>query len=201
MEKYQGVKFCYRRRSNSFARTDARLTILNRWAYLFFQLGLTPVHAKGAYGNQSYRTGQSSFFITKSGMVPTEELNEDNFCHVIDFEQATNTFITEGQSIPSSESLLHNLLYQSQPHMNAILHGHSALFLKYAAALNIPTTKTFHQYGSRELAESAVELMDGVTQIFILKNHGFVVLGKNIEEAGNLTLDTLSQLIMILRTN
>jgi len=198
MEKYQGVKFGYRCTGNCFDRTDKQLTTLNRWAYLFSQLGLTPVHSEGAYGNQSCRTGPSSFFITKSGMVPTEELSEDNFCHIIGFDIASNTFITEGTSAPSSESLLHYLIYQSHPQINAVLHGHSTLFLKHASTLNIPTTKHFHPYGTRELAESALAIMDDATEFFILRDHGFVALGKDIEEAGRLTLDFFTKLIVII---
>jgi L-fuculose-phosphate aldolase len=199
MERYQGVKFGHRRTGDSFISNDGQLAALNRWAYLFSELGLAPVHAGGAYGNQSYRTGDSSFVITRSGMSPTEELKQDNFCHVVDFDEATHTFIYEGKAIPSSECLLHHALYKSQPQINAILHGHSALFNRFANRLNIPVTASFQQYGTPELAESALALMDGVTRFFILKEHGFVALGEDLEQAGNLTLDSFSKLIRFLR--
>lgn len=78
MEKYQSVKFKYRRTGESFPY-DRRLTILNRWGYIFSQLGLTPVHSDGAYGNRSFRTGFTSFLITRSGMPPTEPLIPENY--------------------------------------------------------------------------------------------------------------------------
>ncbi len=90
MEKYQGVKFQHHQTKSTFDY-DHRLLSLNRWAYLFSQLGLTPVHADGdivgAYGNHSYRTGEKSFVITKSAMVPAEILHPDNFCHIVDFTE------------------------------------------------------------------------------------------------------------------
>lgn len=198
MEKYQGVKFKYRQTGESF-HYDRRLTTLNSWAYLFSQLGLTPVHADGAYGNQSYRTGSTSFLITRSGMTPTEQLIPENYSHVVRCDGAENTFITEGKAVPSSESLLHSALYSALPNINAILHGHSQLINTYAAALKIPVTRTFFPYGTPELAESAVALLDGTLQFFILKDHGFVALGEDIDSAGKLTLDYFAGLIRILQ--
>lgn len=199
MEKYRGIKFSYRQISDSFP-SDRRLAALNRWAYLFSQLGLTPIHADGAYGNQSFRTGPASFVITRSGMTPTEQLTVENYSHIAGFEPSTGTFLTEGGAIPSSESLLHNALYKVLPDINAILHGHSQLLNSYAAALDIPVTRKFFPYGTAELAESAVELMDGTLRFFILKDHGFVALGEDIDGAGKLTLDYYVKLIRVLQT-
>lgn len=198
MEKYQGVKFRLQRVREKF-HYDHRLAELNRWAYLFSQLGLTPVHAAGAYGNQSYRTDGTSFIITRSGMIPEEQLIPENYCHVIGLDKSAGTFITEGTATPSSESLLHHALYQAMPGINAILHGHSALINAHAAELKIPATNSFHPYGTPELAESAVALMDGVIRFFILKDHGFVALGEDIDGAGKLTLDYFAELIRLMR--
>jgi ribulose-5-phosphate 4-epimerase/fuculose-1-phosphate aldolase len=199
MERYQGVKFGHRQVADFFDGDHHQLTILNHWAYLLSELGLTPIHGDGAYGNQSYRTGTSSFVITRSGMVPTQKLNRDNFCQVVEFEDTTRTFVYQGKVIPSSESPLHRALYQSQPHINAILHGHSALFNRYSEDLNIPATAKFAPYGTPELAESALALMDGVTRFFLLKDHGFVALGEDIEQAGQLTLASFANLIKFLQ--
>lgn len=198
MEKYQGVKFSFQRAQESF-HYDRRLAELNRWAYLFSQLGLTPVHAAGAYGNQSYRTGSGSFIITGSGMVPAERLIPENYCHVAALDDSSGTFITEGTATPSSETLLHHALYRAMPGINAILHGHSALINAHAVDLKIPVTRAFHPYGTPELARSAVDLMDGTIRFFILKDHGFVALGEDIAAAGKLTLDYFAELISILR--
>lgn len=200
MESYQGVKFRFQRTAATF-HYDRQLTELNRWAYLFSQLGLTPLHATGAYGNQSYRTGHESFIITRSGMVPAERLLPDNFCQVTSLDESSATFRTAGSATPSSESLLHHALYRASPAVNAILHGHSALLNDHAAELEIPVTRTFQPYGTPELARSAVELSAGGSRFFILKDHGFVALGENIAGAGRLTLDYFAELISILRNN
>ena len=199
METYQGVKFQYHPIKTTFTYDD-RLALLNRWAYLFAQLGLAPVHTRGAYGNHSYRTGPTSFVITKSAMTPAETLQPADFCHVVGFEEPTATFITEGNAPPSSECFLHNALYRALPHINAILHGHCSLLNIHAGDLNIPVTKKFYDYGTPELADSALALLTPDTSFFILKDHGFVALGEDIDSAGQVTLQYFSELITLLRT-
>ncbi len=200
MEQYQGVKFQFSQSAPSFDY-DRKLEILNRWVFLFTELGLAPLHSTGAYGNQSYRTTSSSFIITQSGMSPQKQLNAANYVHVIGFDAANGTFMTEGPATPSSESFLHNVLYEALPHINTILHGHSSLLGKYAQQLDIPVTKHFHDYGTPELAESALQMASGNTLFFILKDHGFVALGKDIETAGEITLGYYMKLISLLRNN
>lgn len=199
MESYQGVKFRHLQTKNVYAY-DQRLTLLNHWAHIFAQLGLAPVHGSGAYGNQSYRTGETSFIITKSAMIPAETLHPDNFCHVTGFDEQTTSFITEGTALPSSESFLHQALYQFLPHINTILHGHCSLLNNYSQALNIPVTKNFYDYGTQDLANSALELLnDKPILFFILKDHGFVALGEDIDSTGKLTLSYFSDLVVLLQ--
>jgi len=200
MEIYQGVKFEYTRVSTSFI-WDQRLEVLNYWTTLFTELGLAPLHGDGAYGNQSYRTSPSSFFITRSAMKPQKNLHPADYVHVTGFDTANHTFIIEGTTIPSSESFLHNSLYEALPDINAILHGHSSLLSQYAEDLGIPVTQKFHDYGTPELAESALKMTGNNCEFFILKDHGFVALGKNIETAGKLTLDYYSELIKFIKNN
>lgn len=201
METYQGVKFRYLQVGEEFTCGADQLATLHHWAYLFSQLGLTPVHAEGAYGNQSCRTGSSSFFITKSGMHPSENFDKDSFCHVTAFDKNSDTFLIEGKAVPSSESMLHAFLYNAQPDINAILHGHSRLFMHYADRLGIPTTHAFHPYGTRDLAESAVACGQSGARFFILKDHGFVAMGDTITSAGKLTLSFLAKVINLIASS
>lgn len=200
METYQGVKFQYSRTQLTFAY-DQRLEILNQWVFLFTELGLAPLHDSGAYGNQSYRASPSSFIITRSGMAPQKRLNVENYVHITGFDTRSGTFMTEGLATPSSECFLHNALYNALPHINAVLHGHSALLSEYAEHLSIPVTKKFHEYGTPELADSALQMQKERSDFFILKDHGFVALGKDIQSAGNMTLDYAAKLIKILQNN
>lgn len=199
MEQYQGIKFNFKRRKLSFSY-DTRLSRLNYWANLFSELGLAPLHPDGAYGNYSYRTSDESFMITKSGMVPSSTLTPENYCHVAGFDKSSTRFFIEGEAVPSSESFLHNEIYLTSPKTEAILHGHSPLLMVHSRELGIETTKRFYDYGTQELADSAVELVADGIDFFNLKDHGFVVLGKSIDSAGQLTLDYFSKLIALLKS-
>ncbi len=198
METYQGVKFQCSRTNPSF-NYDEKLEDLNQWVYLFTELGLAPLHKTGAYGNQSYRTGPSSFIITRSEMSPQKQLNVEDYVHITGFVAKDNTFITEGLATPSSESFLHNSLYGTLPHINTIFHGHSSLLGNYAQQLDIPVTKQYQDYGTPELANSALQMTKQSHDFFILKDHGFVSLGKNMETAGKMTLDYYLKLITLIR--
>lgn len=187
METYQGVKFNYRQIAQS-CPDHPLLDRLNYWVFLFSQLGLAPVHSTGAYGNQSFRSDDNSFVITKSSMLPERNLNRDNYTLVKTYNPDTSEFLIEGAYPPSSESFLHHYIYQADDEVRAILHGHSDLINVYAKELGIAVTDKFYDYGTQELAASALATMREGHRFFILKNHGFVALGANLDEAGKLTL-------------
>ena len=190
METYRGIKFNHQQDAPTFA-FDHRLSDLNKITYLFSQLGLTPVHPDGAYGNQSYRTSASSFIVTKSGMIPQRDLVVDNYCHVIQFDRETTTFISQGKNPPSSECFLHHEIYAALPDVNVLNEN--------ATKLDIPTTKMFYDYGTPELAQSALELACQNQTFFVLKDHGFVALGNNLSNSGRLVLDYYGRLINLLK--
>lgn len=198
METYQGVKFNHIQLKPTFSYDD-KLTELNRIAYIFSQLGLTPVHPEGAYGNQSYRTPANSFVITKSGMIPETQLQTDNYCEIVSYDSTTNAFSTNGNATPSSECFLHNEIYSAFPEISVILHGHSSLLNDYTSQLNIPETTQFHDYGTMELAQSALELVQKDFLFFMLKNHGFVAIGPTIQSTSAMVLDYYGQLINLLK--
>ncbi len=187
MEIYEGIKFAYKQLSNSCPEHPL-LEELNRWVLLFSQLGLSPVHSEGAYGNQSFRVEGDSFFITKTGMIPSRDLIHENYTLVEKYDPQESVFLTRGSHAPSSECVLHNLIYREDKNCGAILHGHSELINELAHELSIAETEQFYDYGTNELAESAVEMVRTGHRFFNLKDHGFVVLGPTIREAGQLAL-------------
>lgn len=197
MERYEGVKFQFSSISKTY-QYDHRLKRLNYWVSIFSELGLAPLHPEGAYGNHSYRTAENSFLITKSKMIPNSTLDLTNYCHVVRWNEVENSFETEGSSTPSSECFLHDTLYRQLPKVDAILHGHCQLLNQYSDKLNIATTDQFHDYGTKELADSALQLAQENHTFFILKDHGFVALSDDIDNAARLTLDYLKELINLL---
>ncbi len=198
MEIYTGVKFKCLRCGGTFP-FDERLAQLNTWAFILAGLGLTPVHPGGAYGNQSFRSGDTSIIITKSGMIPAIDLVAENYVLIEGFDQQDGIFYVKGVSDPSSESILHYAIYKEFLDIGAIMHGHSRLLEQYAMDLAIPVTRTFQPYGTSALAESAIELMRSGTGFILLKEHGFVATGRDIDAAGNLVLDYCARLIAVLQ--
>lgn len=197
MEIYTGVKFKCLQCGNTFPY-DERLAHLNDWAFILAGLGLTPVHPGGAYGNQSCRQGDTSFIITASGMIPEKGLVPENYVLIEGLDQQKG-FHVKGVRKPSSESLLHYSIYREFPDTEAIMHGHSRLLEEYATGLEIPVTRTFQPYGTAALAESAVDALREGTDFILLKEHGFVATGKDIDAAGNVVLDYYAKLIAVLK--
>jgi len=97
-----------------------------------------------------------------------------------------------GKNKPSSESMLHYAIYAGRKEINAIFHGHSKEILKYGDKLGVVTEKEM-SYGSIELIEEVLKILDK-NDFVILKNHGFLSLGKNMEEAGKLVLEKLESI-------
>lgn len=73
--------------------------------------------------------------------------------------------------------------------------------IEEAASLSIPVTSKFYDYGTPELADSAVDLFSLENKIIILKDHGFVAGGESIEEAGRLVLEKYGELLSLLAHN
>lgn len=197
METYQGIKFNIQRIADDF-EYDARLKILHNWVYIFSELGLAPVHSKGAYGNHSYRLSPDSFIITRTGMIPCRELDHRDYCLVRSAEKK-DTFIVRGPFEPSSESFLHFNIYKHFPYTQAIMHGHSSLLNRFAEQLDIVETAEEQPYGTVELALSALKVLSNERPVIILKNHGFVTMGEDIDITAKRVLRHYGQLINLLQ--
>jgi ribulose-5-phosphate 4-epimerase/fuculose-1-phosphate aldolase len=197
MEIYTGVKFKCLQSGSTFPY-GLRLAQLNAWAFILAGLGLTPVHPGGAYGNQSYRLDDTSLIITASGMTPEKDLVPENYVLIEGLDEQGGLH-TKGVRKPSSESLLHYSIYREFPDAGAIMHGHSRLLEQYATNLAIPVTTTFQPYGTSALAESAVDLLREGTGFILLKDHGFVATGKDIDTTGKVVLDYYERLIAVLK--
>jgi len=198
MENYQGIKFGCNKTGESF-KPDGRLDELDKWVWFLAELGLAPVHAEGAYGNHSFRLRQDSFVITRTGMTPRSQTCVDDYCLVEGFDKPNGTFSVRGKHEPSSESVLHLFIYRAFPWVATVMHGHSNLLNRYAQVLGIPVTSEKLPYGTLELADSAVEVIGEPTPFIILRDHGFVAMGHDIDTTGKLVLAHFAALIDLLR--
>jgi len=158
-------------------------------SHFIYNKGLSP----GKSGNIScrfYEDGVSKIAITKS-MISKGNVRIND---IIIIDMSGN--VLQGEGKPSSETYLHLGIYNTREDINAVAHTHSP----YAAGFSmsdkelkrlegfgpienpyIPSVK-YSKPGSMELANDTVEIMKNEDAV-ILKNHGVVAAGINLNEA------------------
>jgi L-fuculose-phosphate aldolase len=178
---------------------DARVDELRQWCLRFNELGLTPQLADQGrtQGNLSFRLepGAPAFVITGSTLSTKSVLAPGDFVTVLRADREQKTVYARGTRDPSSESMLHFEIYRRRPEVGAIFHGHDRQITAQAAALGLPETAEEKPSGSVELLQQVMDIL-GDEEFLVMKNHGFLALGRSMEEAGQLALrikSTISQ--------
>ncbi|MBN1784111.1 MAG: class II aldolase/adducin family protein [Candidatus Bathyarchaeota archaeon] len=171
--------------------SDSKLGELKKWSKIFQESGLTPEVQGNFTGNLSFRS-KDGFVITASGLKDKEDLEDICFVYVKAYVEKYNTFFVEGQTNPSSESIMHHLIYNACGDVNAVFHGHNDAIIAHAEELGLPITEKEYASGTVELAKEVVKV-PGDHKLIVLRNHGFVSLGNTMKEAGELALATLNQ--------
>jgi len=171
--------------------SDARIEGLKEWSEKFQRNGLTPEIEGNYTGNLSFRS-EEGFVITASGLKSKENLSNDCFVYVKNYGEQSNTVYVEGSRQPSSEAVMHFLIYKTRKEVNAVFHGHNDAIIMNAEKLGFPVTEKEHEPGTIELAKEVLKVL-GDKKLIVLKNHGFVSLGRTMKEAGDLALATLKR--------
>ena len=171
--------------------SDARIDELKEWSERFQRNGLTPEIEGNYTGNLSFRS-KEGFVITASGLKSKENRSNNYFVYVKNYDEQSNTVYIEGSRQPSSEAVMHFLIYKTRKELNAIFHGHNDAIIMNAEKLGFPVTEKEHEPGTIELAKDVLRVL-GDKKLIVLKNHGFVSLGKTMKEAGELALATLKR--------
>ena len=143
----------------------------------------------------------TSFYITGSATGGLAELTPADCVRVVAYDFARNWLSYEGTAIPSSESLTHAAIYESDSITSAVIHCHNSAL--WAMLLDrVTTTSKAVTYGTPELAYEIIRLFQisdvRSEKIFVMAGHrdGIVTFGKSLEEAfqvlmrvkGNITL-------------
>jgi L-fuculose-phosphate aldolase len=172
------------------------------------------VHASS--GNVSVRLpkdaeGRDLFAMTPSGvhyrvLRPEQVLIVDADANIID---------GDGVCKPSSERKVHFAAYAARADVGAVIHSHSVYASALAAAgqelppiidemiVCIGGAVACAPYGmpaTPQLAESAIELM-GLRQAVLMRNHGVVGVGRDLEEALNVVdmVERTAQIYLLAR--
>jgi ribulose-5-phosphate 4-epimerase/fuculose-1-phosphate aldolase len=142
-----------------------------------------------AFGNLSVREGATKkFYITGSATGGIHELALANCAKVVACDFERNQVRYEGSAIPSSESLTHAAIYESDATAGAVVHCHCSKL--WAALLNeAPTTSKAAEYGTPEMAYEIMQLFtrsDAQSRkIVVMAGHegGILTFGRDLEEA------------------
>lgn len=178
---------------------------LNIWRDQMFTVGLIgkdPNRYKGcSYGNVSQRLkpGDDAFIIcgTQTGGIPL--LNEQHYVTVDACDFNHNRVSAHGPIKPSSESLTHGIIYQSDPSIHFILHAHSPDIWQLRHHLALPCTSSDAEYGTQEMVEEVRQLLnnDAVKNghIFAMDGHedGIISFGETGEIAAGVLFSVLNK--------
>jgi ribulose-5-phosphate 4-epimerase/fuculose-1-phosphate aldolase len=166
------------------------LADLNACRRKLLGLRLVGLDSKGiGFGNLSVRDGATeSFYITASATGGLTNLSLTDCVRVVDVDFRKNWLQYEGTAIPSSESLTHAAIYESDPSTSAVIHCHD-LDLWRRLFDRAPTSSQSVPYGTPEMANEIMRLFNEndarKKQIFVMGGHeaGVVTFGENFKEA------------------
>ena len=166
----------------------------------------------GTWGNVTVRDPETGYvYLSPSGM-PYKTLMEDDIVVVrLDGSRV------EGERKPTIETEMHLAIYRARPACNAIIHTHPIwstafsamgedipLLLDEAAQVlgDVVRTTAYALPGSQELADECVKALGDKAMACLLRSHGAVCLGKDLEQAfGNSTvLEATAQIYSIIRS-
>jgi L-ribulose-5-phosphate 4-epimerase len=166
------------------------LAELNAYRRKLLDLSLIGVDPNGVgFGNLSVRDGATdNFYITGSATGARHELTLTDCAKVVACDFKMNRVQYEGSALPSSESLTHAAIYQSNANAGAIIHCHNSEL--WGTLLHeAPTTSKTAEYGTPEMAKEIMQLFtrsDAQSRkIVVMAGHkgGILTFGKDLEEA------------------
>ncbi len=192
LEGYEGVKFDAVSLGAALPDEGAALFDLFRaCGDLLRRHGMTPANG----GNLSQRLG-SGLLITTSG-CNLGEIDRGELALVEQCSLERRRVTYQGPARPSSEAMMHWLIYRDYPEARAVVHAHDEAATSSSAAGRLPETSREEPYGTVALARQAVETFARGGRIIVLKNHGYVSF-----DAGDLAgaTDTVVQMHLRLVT-
>lgn len=142
-------------------------------------------------GNLSVRKSNGSFLITRSGVCKGEVTPDD----ILEIDK--NGKIIKGKGKVSTENKLHLFIYDRRPEVNAVIHCHPIyasafavfgegltkhIFPEVVLTLGKAPLCAYATPSSNELTKTLEPYVD-YSWAFLLKNHGALSVGKNLNDA------------------
>jgi ribulose-5-phosphate 4-epimerase/fuculose-1-phosphate aldolase len=185
-EVFVGVKFqtVFAGRCPPF---DSRLDELVQWCHTLARWGVVG----HTVGNLSFRTANGYIISRTAANLAT--IVDEEFVDVVEADVEGRRLIVIGAYEPSSESMMHATIYQARNEVMAVFHGHSDKLLAAAPRLHIPVTEREQPYGTPQLSEEISKML-AWHNLFIMRDHGFVSLGRTMNEAARWIEQALTRL-------
>ncbi len=176
MSKY--VKFTSERVNGELTPFDG-FAELNAYRRKLRELRLIGVDSVGiGFGNLSMRDGATkNFYITGSATAGIAELKPADCAKVVAYDFERNWIGYEGSTVPSSESLTHAAIYESDATVAAVIHCHDSGL--WSVILNQALMRLFSVTDVRSKKTLAMAGHEG----------GVVTFGKDLEEAFTVLMD------------
>jgi L-fuculose-phosphate aldolase len=191
MENYTGVKF-------NAVQCSGKLPQIAVGLYPEFKKTCDRLKsggmAEGNAGNISIKSGKS-FVITSSGSN-LASLVESDLVFVEKCDVDAGKVYYHGSKKPSSESIMHWLIYGQRPDTMAIIHAHDKLLTNFNLINGVvKESEREEPCGSVDLAKMAARTIGQSEQIIALKNHGYVAIGSDLDTVCDFIIDTHKQLL------
>jgi len=132
-------------------------------------------------GNVSVNV-QDGMIITPTGKNMAQ-IDERDLILVTDVDENKNVVSVIGRTQPSSETMMHWLIYKNFPKIKAVVHFHNKELLEHHE-LFVETSKAY-PYGTAEMAHSILAPLKK-NKFIIIKNHGALAIGKDLKTCDNL---------------
>ena len=178
MEGYVGIKFTAECASTELPDScDGLYEVFERSCHLLRSHDMTPANG----GNVSIRM-PGGFAVTTAGcnlgLIEEQEIALVTSCSL---EQ--ERVVYAGAHEPSSEAMLHWLILQGHPDAGAVVHAHDEVATAVDLSGILPESDREEPYGTVALARRALETFEKGGEIIVLKNHGYVAIGRDLDRA------------------
>lgn len=182
MDGYVGVKFkTLLLGSEIGVNIDDIFSQFQKNCRLLKRHGMTPQNA----GNISVRHNKG-FIVTASGSnLGSLQRDEIVYVHKCVIEDGLVEYM--GPNLPSSETFMHSMIFQCKSDVQAIVHVHDPETMSQAT-MEIDATEKEVPYGTLELARMACDTFLNTDNIIVLKNHGYVAVGEDLNVAVDLVI-------------
>lgn len=151
------------------------------------------------FGNLSRRMPDETFLITASQTGHLEHLTPEDYARVIDSDAAQNFVHSKGIHRPSSETMTHVAVYQSNGRIQFVFHVHCPEIWTARNDFDIPTTNQVVEFGTVEMFLEVQRLLENqenyLKGVLAMGGHtdGLLAWGETADETGRHLLSLLSQ--------